>query len=91
MSYVSLNFLSDSILLDRAAQENLFSDLTDKELAKELSNYREHVLARLEELKKEVLADGEPIGCLLRHLPERRATDPSIDASRSLFRSTRNR
>lgn len=54
MSYVSLSFLSDSILLDRGAQENLFSDLTDKELANELSTYREHVFARLGELQEEV-------------------------------------
>lgn len=62
MSHVSLSFLSDSILLDRAAQENLFSDLTDKELANELSTYREHVLARLGELQKEVLADKNRLG-----------------------------
>lgn len=62
MSYVSLNFLSDSILFDRVAQENLFSDLTDKELAKELSDYREHILAQLGELKKEVLADENRLG-----------------------------
>ena len=91
MSHVSLSFLSDSILLDRAAQENLFSDLTDKELANELSTYREHVLARLGELQKEVLADKNRLGAYFGASLVRRAKDPSIDAGGSLFRSTRNR
>ena len=62
MSYVSLSFLSDSILLNRAAQENSFSDLTDRELANELSTYREHVLARLGELHQEVSAREHRLG-----------------------------
>lgn len=62
MSHVSLSFLLDSILLDPAAQEDGFSDLTDKELAAELSAYREHILDQLRELKAEVLADGNRLG-----------------------------
>ena len=62
MSYVSLSFLSDSILLDRGAQETLFSDLTDKELANELAKYREHIVARLGELKEEVRARDDRLG-----------------------------
>ncbi len=56
MSRVSFDFLSDSVLLDRAAQANLFSDLTDKELMEELAAYRGHVLDRLEELQNDVLS-----------------------------------
>ena len=62
MSHVSLGFLLDSILLDPAAQENCFSDLTDKELVAELSTYREHILDQLGELKKEVLVGGNRLG-----------------------------
>ena len=62
MSQVSFGFLRDSILLNPAAQENLFSDLTDKELVTELSTYREHILDRLGELQNEVLADGNRLG-----------------------------
>ena len=62
MSHVSLSFLLDSILLDPAAQENCFSDLTDKELVAALSTYREHILDQLGELKKEVLVGGNCLG-----------------------------
>ena len=44
------------------AQENCFSDLTDTELVTELSTYREHILDRLGELQKEVLAGGNRLG-----------------------------
>ena len=62
MSQVSFGFLRDSILLNPAAQENLFSDLTDKELVTELSTYREHILDRLGELQNEVLDGGNRLG-----------------------------
>ena len=62
MSRVSSGFLRDSILLNPAAQENLFSELTDKELVSELSTYREHVLGRWEDLEKEMLANRDRIG-----------------------------
>ena len=62
MSHVCFSFLADSILLDPAAQENLYSNLTDNELVTELSTYREHVLDRLRELENETLASGHGLG-----------------------------
>jgi len=62
MSHVSLSFLLDSILLDPAAQEDGFSELTDKELATELSTYREHILGQLGELQQEVRVGGSRLG-----------------------------
>ena len=91
MSHVSLGFLLDSILLDPAAQENCFSDLTDKELVAELSTYREHILDQLGELKKEVLVGGNRLGA---YFGTSLCAEPKIrqlNAGGSLLRSTRDR
>lgn len=62
MSRVCFDFLSDSLLLDTDAQENLFAGLSDEELVTELSRYREHVLARIEEVQAEVLDNTTALG-----------------------------
>lgn len=62
MSRVCFDFLSDSVLLDTEAQDDLFSGLSDEELVTELSRYREHVLARIEEVQAEVLDNTTTLG-----------------------------
>lgn len=53
MSHVAFDFLSDSLLFDQEHIATKYADVSDAELWTELDKYREHVLARAEDLLAE--------------------------------------
>ena len=53
MSHTAFDFLSDSLLFDQEHIATKYADVSDAELWTELEKYREHVLARAEDLLAE--------------------------------------
>ena len=53
MSHTAFDFLSDSLLFDQEHIAMKYADVSDAELWTELEKYREHVLARAEDLLAE--------------------------------------
>ncbi|MGK3981497.1 hypothetical protein WME99_00560 [Sorangium sp. So ce136] len=61
MGSILYDFLTESMLFDEERIQSRFADIPDAELRRELARYREHCLANLDELRRELADEAQAL------------------------------